>query len=56
MVHNSEFTQKEGRKKRTAKRRMCDKRDREIAYMFCRNLHLILMFSGLLQKDLFKGE
>ena len=35
---------------------MCDKRDREIAYMFCRNLHLILMFSGLLQKDLFKGE
>ena len=35
---------------------MCDKRDREITYMFCRDLHLTLMFSGVLKKDLFKGE
>ena len=35
---------------------MCDKRDRAITYVFRRDLHLTLMFSGLLQKDLFKGK
>ena len=33
---------------------MCDKHDRAITYMFCQDLHLTLMFYGLLQKDLFK--
>ena len=31
-----------------------DKRDRAITYAFCRDRHLTLMFSGRLQKDLFK--
>ena len=33
---------------------MCDKRDRRITHVFCGDLHLsnLLMFSGLLQKDL----
>ena len=31
-------------------------RDRNITYMFCRDLHLTLMFSGLSQKHLFKGR
>ena len=31
---------------------MCDKRDRAINCVFCRDPHLTLMFSGLLQKDL----
>ena len=35
---------------------MYDKRDRAITYVFCHDLHLMLMFSGLLQKDLFKGK
>ena len=46
----SEFTQKDG------KMLECDKRDRAITYVFCRDLHLTLMFSGLLQKDLLKGK
>ena len=33
---------------------MCDKRDRAIICMFCRDLHFTLTISGLLQKDLFK--
>ena len=46
---------------RTAGRRrrrtlVCDKRDRAFTYVFCRDLHLTSMFSGLLQKDLFKGR
>ena len=35
---------------------VCDKRDKAISYVFCRDLHLTSMFSGLLQKDLFKGK
>ena len=35
---------------------VCDKRDRAITYVFCCDLHLTFMFSGLLQKDLFKGK
>ena len=35
---------------------VCDKRDKAISYAFCRDLHLTSMFSGLLQKDLFKGK
>ena len=51
----SEFTQQDGRKKRRAKC-LCDKYDRAISYVFCCNPHLTLIFSGLLQKDLFKGR
>ena len=29
---------------------VCDKRDRAITYVFCRDLYLTLMFSGLLLK------
>ena len=35
---------------------VCDKRGKAISYVFCRDLHLTSMFSGLLQKDLFKGK
>jgi len=52
----SEFTQPDGRKRRTAKRSCVRKRDRANSYVFCRDLHLTLMFSGLLQKDLFKEK
>ena len=34
----------------------CDKRDRAINHVFCRDLHLTLVLSGLLQKDLIKGK
>ena len=34
---------------------MCDKRDRAITCVFCRDLHLTTMFSGPLPKDLFEG-
>ena len=30
--------------------------DQYITYMFCRDLYLTVIFSGLLQKDLFKGK
>ena len=33
---------------------MFDKRDRAIACVFCRDLHLTPMFCGPLPKDLFK--
>ena len=42
--------------KKDGKTLVCDKRDRAISYVFCRDLHLTLIFSGLLQKDLFKGK
>ena len=32
----------------------CDKCDRAITPVFCHDLQLIFMFSGLLQKDLFE--
>ena len=35
---------------------LCDKRDRPITCVFCCDLHLTLLFSGLLQKQLFKGS
>ena len=35
---------------------VCDKRDRAITGIFCRDRHLTFMISGLLQKDLFKGR
>ena len=42
---------------RTAWRTLvCDNCDMDITYVFCRDRHLILMFSGLLQIDLFKGK
>ena len=46
----SEFMQKDG------KTRVRDKRDRVITCIFCRDLKLTSLFSGLLQKDLFKGK
>ena len=33
-----------------------DKRDRAITYMFCHDLDLTPMFSGLLQEGLFEGN
>ena len=33
---------------------MCDKYDRAIISVFCHDLHLISLCSGLLQNDLFK--
>ena len=33
---------------------LCYKSDRAITYVFCRDLHLTFMFSGLLQNDLFQ--
>ena len=47
---NNELTQQDGRTL------LCDKRDKAISSVFCRDLHLTSMFSGLLQKDLFKGK
>ena len=47
------FTQQDGRKKRTAKR-LCVTNVTAVTYEFCRDLHLPLIFSGLLQTDLFK--
>ena len=35
---------------------VCDKRHRAITWEFCRGLPLSLIFSGLLQKGLFKGR
>ena len=35
---------------------MRDKRDKAITCVLCRDLHLTVMFSGRLQKDLFKGS
>ena len=35
--NNSEFTQQDGRKKRTANR-LCDERDKAITCVFCRDL------------------
>ena len=34
---------------------VCNKRDRVIICVFCQDLYLTLMFSALVQKDLFKG-
>ena len=34
----------------------CEKCGRAITYVFCRDLYLTVMFSGLLKKDLFKGK
>ena len=36
---NSEFTQQDGKKEKDGKMRVCDKRDRTITCMCCRNLH-----------------
>ena len=36
--------------------RVSYKRDRPVNRVFCRELHLALMFPGRLQKDLFKGK
>ena len=46
----TELTQQDGRSF------VCGKRDRAITCVFCRELHLKLLCSCLLQKDLFKGR
>ena len=33
---------------------VCDKHDRAFTFVFCRDLRLPLVFSGLLQKDMLK--
>lgn len=33
---------------------VCDKRDMAFTFVFCRDLHLPFVFSGFLQKDMFK--
>ena len=43
-------------KEEDGKTLVCDKRDRAITCVFCRNLQFTLMFSGPLPKDLFKGK
>ena len=48
MTVTSKFTQQDGRKKRTTNQFTSDKRDRVITCVFCRDLHLTLMFFGLL--------
>ena len=48
----SEFTQQDGRKKRIAK---CMCVTNVTSYCLCVLLWFTLMFSGLLQKNLFKG-
>ena len=50
---NSEFTQQEGRKKKTAKRLSVTNVTGIL--LACFGIHLILLFLALLQKDLFKG-
>ena len=56
-LDNSEFTQQDGRKKKTAERLCVTNVTRLFLTCFvCRDLHLTSMFSGLLQKDLFKGR
>ena len=52
---NSEFTPQEGKKEEDRETLVCDKRERAITCMFRRDLYLTSLFSGLLQKDLFKG-
>ena len=42
---NSEFMQQDDK--------TCDKRDKAITCVLCRDLHITLMFSGVLLKDLF---
>ena len=54
-ANGSEFTQQDGRKKRTTKR-LCVTNVTAIIYEFCRDLHLTFMFSGLLQNYLFKRK
>ena len=51
-----EFTQPGRQEEEDGKTLVCDKRDRAITYVVCCDLHLTLMFSGLLQKDLLKGK
>ena len=48
--------QVDGKEEEEGKTFVCDKHDRAVTCMFCRDLHLALMFSGLQQKDLFKGK
>ena len=51
----SEFTQQD-QDEEERKTLVCDKGYMAITCVFCRDLPLTLMFSGLLRKDLFKGR
>ena len=44
---NSEFMQQDDK--------TCDKRDKAITCVLCGDLHITLMFAGVLLKDLFRG-
>ena len=50
------FTQQDGREKMTAKRLCVTNVTGLLFAYFFRDLHLTLMFSGLLQIELFKGR
>ena len=53
--NNSDFTQQDGRKKRTAKH-SCATNLIGLLLVFCRDLHLTPTFTRSLQNDLFKGK
>ena len=46
-VLKSEFTQQDGKEEEEGKTLVCDKHDRAVTCVFCRDLHLTLLFSGL---------
>ena len=49
----SEFMQQDSRgNEKGGKKTLCDRLARAIIFMFCHDLYLILLCSGLLQKDL----
>ena len=56
IVDNSEFKQQDGRKKRTANRLRVTNVTRLLRACFVVVFTNTSMFSGLLQKDLFKGK
>ena len=50
IANNSEFFSIGRQEEEDGKTLVCDKRDRAITCVFCRDLHLTFMFTGLLQK------
>ena len=54
IANNSEFFATGQQEEEDGKTLVCDKRDRAITCAFCRDLHLTLMFCGVLAKYQFK--
>ena len=54
-VENSEFTPQDGKIEEDSETLACNKRERAITCVFRRDLYLTSLFTGLLQKDMFKG-